>query len=97
MNIHISGKIAWKNPKTMIYENAIVLFCIDNKCMSGKVLNLVRVNNSINEYYANISFIEPNYFAGLLKKGIGMTIQDASRVIGLLEVIDIFEPVLISR
>lgn len=76
---YIKCNIHWDKPKKSL-NNRIFLFCINQKCMSGKIFDVVELKES-GLYEISISFIEPNYFKDELIIGKRITINEASKVL----------------
>lgn len=57
-----------------------VLFCINGKCMSGRIDSFEAANEH-GKFTIDVSFIEPSYFEDVLIIGNTFTIQEASRIL----------------
>ncbi|NQX52084.1 hypothetical protein HQN86_00510 [Pedobacter panaciterrae] len=75
------GHIIWESV-TVLLKERIFLFCFGEKCMSGKISNIVKLD-SLNEFEIEVEFIEPDYFADELTPGNSFTIREASKVLGV--------------
>jgi hypothetical protein len=75
----MKGQIDWLS-ENVILDNRILLFCIGEKCMSGRVINCQSIEG-IHEFEIFVSFIEPDYFVEDLVLGNSFTIREASKVI----------------
>lgn len=75
---NIKAQIKWKSDKVVITKRPF-LICFGEKCMSGKIEYLQRVDN--NTFKVEISFIEPEYFQKELTVGNQFTINEASKIL----------------
>lgn len=74
---YIIGEIKWDNPNSL--QDRVLLFCIEGKCMSGKVRKYEMLSDS-NKTKIEVNFIKPSYFDEILVDN-PFTIQEASRVL----------------
>jgi hypothetical protein len=74
------GNIVWKS-KTVLLGKRVYLFCIGNKCMSGKVTGIKQLDNA-DKFEIVVDFIQPDYFANELIRGSSFTINEASKILG---------------
>ncbi|MEI9919747.1 MAG: hypothetical protein WDO14_13250 [Bacteroidota bacterium] len=61
-------------------RDRVFLFCIDKKCMTGKVIAVTRLSTN-EKFELAVSFIEPKYFENEKKIGSRITIQEASEIL----------------
>lgn len=76
----VKGNVIWES-KTVLLKERIFLFCFGEKCMSGRV-NVIKKLNYLNEYEIEVDFIEPDYFANELITGNKFSIREASKILG---------------
>lgn len=81
MKSGIIGNVEWHSKNVIIGKRAF-LFCIEDKCMSGRI-NDFRQLNSQNNYEIKVDFIEPHYFIKEAKVGVNFTITEASNILGV--------------
>jgi hypothetical protein len=60
--------------------NRTFLFCVNEKCVSGKVLDVVKLSEK-NMYEIEVNFIDSDYLKDEKKVGNRITIQEASKVL----------------
>jgi len=78
----------WQSKSVKIVKSTILLFCFEEKCMSGRILKIANRNN-LDEFEISVEFIEPNYFLNELVEGNIFTVREASIVLGKGIVIEI--------
>jgi hypothetical protein len=83
----IKGRIHWES-KNVLLANRVFLFCIDEKCMSGRIKSFLSVN-IIDEFEITVDFIEPDFFKSDLIIGRKFTIREASKIIATGEIKEI--------
>jgi hypothetical protein len=76
---NIYGKIKWENPHTL--KDRRMLFCIEGRCMSGKIEEYTFLEGL--DVEIKVSFIEPSHFEGVLEIGKQFTIQEASKILAI--------------
>lgn len=75
----MKATIEWLN-KNVHIEKRVFLFCFQEKCMSGKIRELMKLND-INKYEIFVDFIEPYFFKDEVKEGNVFTINEASKIL----------------
>jgi len=68
-------------------RDRILLFCIEEKCMSGRV-NRVRILDD-EKYEIEVTFIEASYFSEELVVGQTIRVQESSKVIAKGKIVDV--------
>ena len=61
-------------------KDRIFLFCIEGKCMSGKVMTVTKLQTA-KKFELAVSFIDSKYFENEKKIGNKITIQEASKIL----------------
>jgi hypothetical protein len=72
--------ISWESAGVLLKER-VFLFCLDEKCMSGKISKLKKTELSIS-YEAEVNFIEPSFFKKDLFIGVCFTIREGNKILG---------------
>ena len=75
---NIKYQFGWKESESQL-KGKVFLFCIEEKCMSGKVAKVEKIG--VDLFEIEINFIDPNYFESDLSFGKDITIQEASKVV----------------
>ena len=75
---NVKIRVRWL-AKRPLAKNAI-LFCIDGRCMSGRVTELDSLGDD--QFEIAVRFIEPSYFNEYYQVGRKITLQEASKVLG---------------
>ena len=76
----MKATIIWFS-ETVVLDKRAYLFCFKDKCMSGRIEELVKLS-SFNEYKIFVEFINPDYFKDELVNNNNFTINEASRILG---------------
>lgn len=66
----------------MSWQGRIVLFCIDGRCMSGRISSFKKVEEN-RKFGISVEFIEPAYFEHQIVIGNTFSILEASRTIAM--------------
>jgi hypothetical protein len=61
-------------------KDRIFLFCIEGRCMTGKIITVTKLPTKDNFELA-VSFIDSKYFENEKKLGNRITIQEASKIL----------------
>jgi hypothetical protein len=83
----ILADVDWISRHVIISEGSILLFCFDEKCMSGKI-SVLKCLAENNYFQIEVEFIDGNYFRDVEAKDF--TINEASKVLGYGKVIEFY-------
>jgi hypothetical protein len=81
---HITCIVHLKVNRQILFQDAVLLFCIHEKCMSGKIIEVVPIDKI--QTKIDVSLIEPTYFNSL-NPGDSITLQEGKMVMaeGVIE------------